>query len=221
MAAQEPTPDSPPKQPGLLSDRAYAALRDRLVTLDIPPGAPIEEDAVARDLGVGRTPVREALRRLTLEGLVVVYPRRGTFASAINMTSLSDIADVRAVLEGHAAERAAALAAESDRREAAELIAELDAAGADQHALMELDTRVHRFVHRCCRNPYLAQDLDRYLNMSLRIWHLTFERLPHLHDRVKDHRELLDAIRRGDAEAARSTAEEHVIAFASDIRSAL
>jgi DNA-binding GntR family transcriptional regulator len=219
---QEPTRASTVKPPaGLLSDRAYAALRDRLVTLAIPPGAPIDEDAVARDLGVGRTPVREALRRLTLEGLVVVYPRRGTFASTINMTSLSDITDVRAELEAHAAERAATLADDSDRREAAALIAELDAVGASQQSLIELDTRVHRFVHHCSRNPYLAQDLDRYLNMSLRIWHLAVERLPHLDDRVREHRVLLDAILRGDAAAARATAREHVLAFASDIRAAL
>jgi DNA-binding GntR family transcriptional regulator len=192
-----------------------------LVTLAIPPGAPIDEDAVARDLGVGRTPVREALRRLTLEGLVVVYPRRGTFASNINMTSLSDITDVRAELEAHAAERAATLADDSDRREAASLIAELDAVGAGQQSLIELDARVHRFVHHCSRNPYLAQDLDRYLNMSLRIWHLAVERLPHLDDRVREHRVLLDAILRGDAAAARATAREHVLAFASDIRAVL
>jgi DNA-binding GntR family transcriptional regulator len=192
-----------------------------LVTLVIPPGAPIDEDAVARDLGVGRTPVREALRRLTLEGLVVVYPRRGTFASNINMTSLSDITDVRAELEAHAAERAATLADDSDRREAAALIAELDAVGAGQQSLIELDARVHRFVHHCSRNPYLAQDLDRYLNMSLRIWHLAVERLPHLDDRVREHRVLLDAILRGDGAAARATAREHVLAFASDIRAAL
>jgi DNA-binding GntR family transcriptional regulator len=219
---QEPTRASTVKSPpGLLSERAYAALRDRLVTLAIPPGAPIDEDAVARDLGVGRTPVREALRRLTLEGLVVVYPRRGTFASNINMTSLSDITDVRAELEAHAAERAATLADDSDRREAAALIAELDAVGAGQQSLIELDARVHRFVHHCSRNPYLAQDLDRYLNMSLRIWHLAVERLPHLDDRVREHRVLLDAIVRGDAAAARATAREHVLAFASDIRAAL
>jgi len=207
--------------PALLSDRAYAELRDRLVMLDIPPGAPIEEDAVARTLGVGRTPVREAIRRLTLEGLVVVYPRRGTFASGIDMRSLSDITDVRAELEAHAAERAAPLADDSDREEAAGLIAELDAAGANQQSLMELDTRVHRFVHRCSRNPYLAQDLDRYLNMSLRIWHLTWDRLPPLGDRMGEHRDLLLAIRDGDPARARSVAEAHVHAFEREIRGAL
>ena len=217
---QEPPP-AIPAATGLLSDRAYAALRDRLIAVVIPPGSPIDEDALTRELGVGRTPVREAVRRLALEGLVVVYPRRGTFASSIDITSLSDITDVRCQLEPHAAARAAALADAADRAEAAELIGELDGAAASQKSLIDLDARVHRFVHRCSRNPYLARDLDRYLNMSLRIWHLTFDRLPPLDDPVREHRALLEAIVRGDAEAARTIALEHVLGFERAMRRAL
>ena len=218
---QERTPATTAGATGLLSDRAYAALRDRLISLAIPPGAPIDEDALTRKLGVGRTPVREAVRRLALEGLVVVFPRRGTFASSIDMTSLSDITDVRCQLEPHAAARAATLADAGDRAEAAGLMSELERAAADQRSLIELDARVHRFVHRCSRNPYLARDLDRYLNMSLRIWHLTFDRLPPLDDPVREHRALLEAIARGDAEAARAIALEHVLGFAREMRAAL
>jgi DNA-binding GntR family transcriptional regulator len=205
----------------LLSERAYAALRDRLVALDIPPGAPIDEEALTGELGVGRTPVREAIRRLALEGLVVVYPRRGTFASAINITSLSDITDVRVQLEARAAELAAELADDDDRREAEELIATLESARSSQRSLIELDARVHRFIARCSRNPYLEQDLDRYLNMSLRIWRLTWDRLPPLQDRMREHCDLLDAIRRGQPERARSIAQAHVRAFAEEMRAAL
>ena len=218
---QERTPATTAGATGLLSDRAYAALRDRLISLAIPPGAPIDEDALTRKLGVGRTPVREAVRRLALEGLVVVFPRRGTFASSIDMTSLSDITDVRCQLEPHAAARAATLADAGDRAEAAGLMSELERAAADQRSLIELDARVHRFVHRCSRNPYLVRDLDRYLNMSLRIWHLTFDRLPPLDDPVREHRALLEAIARGDAEAARAIALEHVLGFAREMRAAL
>jgi DNA-binding GntR family transcriptional regulator len=218
---QEPNSAPPGPATGLLSDRAYAALRDRLISLAIAPGAPIDEDALTRELGVGRTPVREAVRRLALEGLVVVYPRRGTFAASIDITSLSDITDVRCQLEPHAAARAAELADADDRREAAALMAELEHAASSQRSLIELDARVHRFVHRCSRNPYLARDLDRYLNMSLRIWHLTFDRLPPLDDPVREHRALLEAIGRGDAEAARAIALEHVLGFAREMRAAL
>jgi DNA-binding GntR family transcriptional regulator len=205
----------------LLSDRADAALRDRLVALRIPPGAPIDEESLTAELGVGRTPVREAIRRLALEGLVVVYPRRGTFAAAINITSLTDLTDVRTVLEAHAAERAARLRDDDDGAAAERLIDELRAAESSQRSLIELDARVHRFVYRCSRNPYLEQDLDRYLNMSLRIWHLTWDRLPPLEARVREHCELLEAIRDGDAERAGRVARDHVRAFADEMRGAL
>ena len=170
---------------------------------------------------MGRTPVREALRRLALEGLIVVYPRRGTFASSVNITSLSDISDVRAQLEPHAAERAARLADDDDRRELRGLLDELSGEPAGQTALIELDARVHRFVHRCSRNPYLARDLDRYLNMSVRIWYVTFDRLPPMADPVGEHRALLGAIAAGDPEAARRVALEHVLSFARQMRAAL
>ena len=219
MATSPATPH--PEPPALLSDRAYAALRDQVITLAIAPGAPIDEERLIQELGVGRTPVREAVRRLALEGLVVVYPRRGTFAAPINITSLSDITDVRGQLEAHAASRAARLADDDDRAAAHRLIAELESGVDSQRELIDLDTRVHRFVHRCSRNPYLAQDLDRYLNMSLRIWLLTFERLPPLDERVREHRELLEAICDGDAGRARTIALAHVQAFARAIRAAL
>ena len=77
-----------PEQTGarreLLADRAYVELRDRLVTLRIAPGEPIDEDLLGHQLEMGRTPVREAIKRLALENLVTVFPRRGTFASEIN-----------------------------------------------------------------------------------------------------------------------------------------
>src|SRR5512132_4451127 len=90
-----------------MADRAYAEMRDRIVTLRIPPGSPIDEDALGKEFEMGRTPVREAIKRLSLENLVTVFPRRGTFASEINITDLAAISDVRVQLEGHAARRAA------------------------------------------------------------------------------------------------------------------
>src|SRR5690348_3229613 len=141
----------------LLADRAYAALRDRIVQLRIPPGAPINEDELGRELDMGRTPVREAIKRLALENLVTVFPRRGTFASEINITDLAHISDVRQQLEGHAAYRAAQRLTAEQRAELDELLIALERhEGSAQHeALMVLDADVHRFIHRCAGNPYL------------------------------------------------------------------
>ncbi|MGI8715573.1 MAG: GntR family transcriptional regulator [Solirubrobacteraceae bacterium] len=207
----------------LLADRAYADLRDRIVTLQIAPGAPIDEDQLGGELGIGRTPVREAIKRLALENLVTVFPRRGTFASEINITDLADISDVRAQLEGHAAFRAAQRITTAQRAELDELLEELRGSqGSDDvAALMALDARVHRFVHRCAGNPYLEETLGRYFNLSLRIWHLVLERLPHLFTRVHEHEGLLRAIAGAEGERARAIIAEHINTFEHEIRSVL
>jgi DNA-binding GntR family transcriptional regulator len=207
----------------LLADRAYEWLRDRIVMLDIPPGAPIDEVMLGEDLQMGRTPVREAIKRLALENLVTVFPRRGTFASEINITDLAHVADVRAQLEGHAAFRAAQRITDAQREELHELLHELKhSRGSDDlETLMSLDARVHRFIYRCTGNPYLEQTLDRYFNLSLRIWHLVLDRLPHLFARVHEHDELLRAIDAGEARRARRIISDHITTFEREIRGVL
>jgi len=207
----------------LLADRAYSELRDRIVTLKIAPGAPINEDQLGEELEMGRTPVREAIKRLALENLVAVFPRRGTFASEINITDLAHISDVRMQLEGHAAYRAAERLTEAQRAELDRLLAELaDSQGSDDvEALMALDARVHRFIYRCAGNPYLEDTLARYFNLSLRIWHLVLDRLPHLFARVHEHDDVLHAIAAGDAARARAVLELHIATFEREIRAVL
>ncbi|MBV9311345.1 MAG: GntR family transcriptional regulator [Solirubrobacterales bacterium] len=193
------------------------------MTLQIPPGAPIDEDLLGAELEIGRTPVREAIKRLALENLVTVYPRRGTFASEINITDLADVSDVRAQLEGHAAYRAAERISNAQRAELDQLLEELrHSRGSDDvERLMALDARVHRFIYRCTGNPYLEQTLTRYFNLSLRIWHLVLDRLPHLFVRVHEHDDLLRAIAAGDADRARETLSEHIATFEREIRMVL
>jgi DNA-binding GntR family transcriptional regulator len=171
---------------------------------------------------MGRTPVREAIKRLALENLVTVFPRRGTFASEINITDLAHISDVRQQLEGHAAYRAAERLTTPRRAELEALIERIDAADeANRDELIELDAEIHRFVHRASANPYLEETLARYFNLSLRIWYLVLDRLPHLTERVREHRALLEAIRDGDAERAKAISADHVGTFATEIRTVL
>jgi len=207
----------------LLADRAYMELRDRIVTLRVPPGAPIDEDVIGSELNMGRTPVREAIKRLALENLVTVFPRRGTFASEINITDLAGISDVRVVLEGHAALRAAERLTPAQREELEALLAELgESHGSDDvEQLMALDARVHRFIYHCAGNSYLEETLTRYLNLSLRIWHLVLDRVPHLFARVHEHAAVLQAIAAGEPARARDILTEHIATFEREIRTVL
>lgn len=213
-----------PSGPSSLADRAYEQIRDQLVTLAIAPGAPINEDQLVRDLGFGRTPVREAVKRLALESLVDIYPRRGTFASEIQITDLALVTDVRALTEGHAALRAAQRITAEDRKDLQALLerlaAQKDHAGSSIDG-MGLDADVHRFVYRCARNPYLEEVLTRHFNLSLRIWHLVLDRLPDVLPHVTEHVELLRAIDAGEPERAREVAQQHVIGFAALVRDVL
>jgi DNA-binding GntR family transcriptional regulator len=193
------------------------------VSLRIKPGEPIDEDMIGRELEMGRTPVREAIKRLVLENLVTVFPRRGTFASEINITDLAHISDVRCQLEGHAAYRAAERRTEAQRAELDVLLDELarSKGSDDVEALMTLDARVHRFIYRAAGNPYMAETLGRYFNLSLRIWHLVLDRLPHLFARVHEHEAVLRAIAAGEPVKARDILTEHIATFEREIRSVL
>lgn len=205
-----------------LSERAYRSIRDMLVTLHIRPGEPLQEEQLTRQLDVGRTPVREAIKRLESERLVLIYPRRGTFASEVNIMDLALISDVRLQLEPHSALRAAERATSKDRAALRWLLDELppaEQAGPDE--LMRLDMRVHRTIYRCTSNEYLESTLLQYHNLSTRIWCLFVDRLAGVREHVAEHGPLLDAIIEGDGERARRLSADHVSGFERDIRAVI
>ncbi|MFI7586382.1 GntR family transcriptional regulator [Spongisporangium articulatum] len=203
-----------------LAEQAYVALRDLVVTLQLPPGTPLNEDGLTARLGVGRTPLREAIKRLEAENLIVIYPRRGTFVAEIDITDHGLICDVRRQLEGLAAYRAAQRATEADKRRLAELAATLRRHPGGRRAGMQLDTLVHREVYKCCHNRYLQADLEHYYDLSLRIWYLFLDRLPEVDHRT-EHLPMLEAIQNGDADGARTAAAAHVTTFERAVRSVI
>ena len=206
----------------LVAERAYEDLRDRIVTLHLPPGTVLREDELMKDLGIGRTPLREAVKRLALENLVEVQPRRGTFVTAIEAADIQGITEVRAELEGYAAELAALRLDPETRAVAEALLAEiesLDGAGA-QESLMRMDERIHRFVWDASHNPYLTETLERYFTHSLRIWYLVLDRLPGLGHAVHDQTHLVEALLAGDSDKARAIMQEHVLDFQRELLAA-
>ncbi|MFF7231353.1 DNA-binding GntR family transcriptional regulator [Streptomyces sp. 2333.5] len=202
-----------------LADQAYRAISDRLVTLRIRPGEPINDEQIAAELGFGRTPVREALKRLETERLIVAYPRRGTFATEVQIADLGHISEVRQQLEPLAASVAAERATESDRTELGKLLAQLEAGGPDGGSeLIRLDMAVHRAIYATTYNPYLQDTLIKYDNLATRIWCLFIGRLPGLAGHVREHGPLLRAIIDGDPQKAAALAADHVEGFEAAIR---
>ena len=208
---------------GSLSDEAYHRLRDLIVSLELAPGAIVNERALMERLGLGRTPVREALRALAQEKLVDVYPRRGIFVSSVNVRDLASLSEVRAVLEPHAAALAAERATPDERGGADVLIGELEhAAGErDERTLIDLDQSIHRHVYRCTHNPFFEETLNRYYVLTLRIWFLALDRVARLDEAVSEHRALLEAVRDADPGAAEQVMRRHVLGFEQAIRQVL
>lgn len=217
------TPVNAPSGDNSLSqaERAYLTLRDLIITLELPPGAPVQEEPLTTELGIGRTPFREAVKRLEAESLVVIYPRRGSFVSEVNITDHALIADVRRRLEGHAARRAAERATETERAELGELCALVENISSQRAPIMDVDTKVHRTIYRCAHNRYLESTLGLYYNLALRIWCLFFDQLPDVTEHIEEHAELLKAVIAGDADRADTIAVAHVDHFEQAIRTVL
>jgi DNA-binding GntR family transcriptional regulator len=206
-----------------LSDQAYYRIRELIVTLELPPGSPVSERELMERLALGRTPIREALQALARERLVEVYPRRGMFVSRVDVRDLAGLSEVRLTLEPRAARLAAERATDADRATIAVLLKELDHVRdqPDERALIDLDQRIHRHIYECTHNPFLAATLNEYYVLTLRIWFLALDRVTRLQDAVREHRELLRAIRAGNAERAEEAMRRHVTGFENAIRRVL
>src|SRR5581483_5715207 len=203
------------------ADRAYYAIRELIVTLELPPGAVVREPELTERLGIGRTPVREALRRLAQERLIEVFPRRGMFVTKVDVRDLARLCEVRAALEPEAARLAAERATQADLEELRALIGEL--AGVrrrDPRALIDLDERIHRAIYHASHNPFLVETLEEYYAHALRIWMVALARTD-LGTAVGGHRDVLEAVVAGNATRAARLMREHVESFEEAVRDVL
>ena len=204
------------------SEAAYFLIRDRILSLALPPGSLVHEAQLRQELSIGRTPIREALQRLGHEKLVRSVPNRGTFVTDVNITDLARITEVRVVLEGHAARLAAERGTVADRAAIAELLAELGSVQVtEQRELMKLDREIHRTIYRSARNSFLESTLERYFNLSLRLWFLVLDQGVRLREAVTEHRAILEAVMAGDGDRADEAMRRHVAGFESAIRRVL
>lgn len=212
---------------GTLAEQAYARLLDRLVLLEIAPGEVIREQALAVELGCGRTPLREALKILERDQLIVTYPRRGTFAAPLTLTDLSVISDMRAALDPLASRRGAELRG-GDQREALQdlrdQLLELRAADHEKltpRELIELDLHTHRVLYAAPGEALLEQTLLRLLHLVTRMWCAVLDRVPDVEQHVQEHLDLLDAVLTGEPDRAAELSAEHVRHFEDVLRSNL
>jgi DNA-binding GntR family transcriptional regulator len=173
---------------------------------------------------MGRTPIREALRRLEGEDLVVTQSRKGSFAAPINLTDLSEVSQIRQILEPVAA----GMAAENLRppqgdelRRYLDLLDSLNAGSVDQYELMRFDLAVHQVIYELCGNRHLMDTLLRYAHHSTRIWSMVLERRPLVIEHIKELGPIMESILSKDAQAARALMDVHVRSFNNSVTSSM
>jgi len=209
-----------PNQP-TLAEQAYQQLRRMIVKLDYAPGDVLREDAIQTQVGIGRTPVREALQRLAREHFITVIPRRGMFVSGIDVSELSILFETRTVLEPYVARLAAARGNDDHWDSMAENLTSADQADSDPAHLMEIDRRCHEIMWEAADNRFLLDTLDMLYAQSDRLWNLYLADVSDMSEAVAEHHLVLDALRSADGDRAAALMEAHVRAFDSQIRAAV
>jgi DNA-binding GntR family transcriptional regulator len=204
-----------------LVDQAYRQIRDAIVAVRLQPGSPLDDKALSASLGLGLTPIRDALKRLTLEKLAVTYPHRGTFVSRINLADEARLTEIRVELEGLAAALAAERATQDECAGLLKLVEELEHGSHVRAAHTDLDARVHRAIYAAARNEFLESTLNQYSNLALRVWNFCLKEQPAADEHIHSQRAVVDAIVRRDALAARMAAEQHLRGFSEEVRSTI
>ncbi len=199
-------------RPNRLSDHAYLQLRDRIVRLELPPGALIDERETMAELGVGRTPLREAIQRLAHDGLVDVVPRRGHFIAPVSLSDLTHVFELRQAVEGLSARLAAQRATEADCASLEALLVDarehLGGQEIDRH--LEIDRQFHSRVAATAGNRYLREDVDRLFALSVRIQRLSGVSLTTIDHELTNYEGVVAAIRDGRPDEAERWMRQHL-----------
>ena len=160
-----------------LAEQAYRLLEEQLVTLKLAPGELISEKDLMDKVGIGRTPVREAIQRLSAEGLLQVLPRKGLIVTPLRRSDLSQIVEARRVMERLLVVKAAERATSDQRQALAVLAADIEATADDLEGFFRLDQHLNNLLDEACNNRFLVKALTAMHSQCRRLWYLHRRRL--------------------------------------------
>ena len=204
------------------AEQAYQIIKSRIIRTELNPRAVINESELMDDLGLGRTPIREALNRLQSDDLVVVKPRRGIFVAELAITDLSQIFEVRVELRSLAVKLACQRITESQLQRLEKLSDQfLKSSISSKQEMIELDSNFHALVREATHNRFLISNLEYYYNLSLRIWHLVLPRATAEEIDVKAHFKIYQAIAAKDEDLAVKRISKHIRDFHKTIKNYL
>lgn len=206
-----------------LSQQAYEILKRKIISLELPPGSVIDEAGLKKELGLGRTPIREALKRLSLEKLVEILSRRGMFVTEIGITDQRELFEIRLVLEPLATRLAAQRGtAEHWRRMAAALssLTQEDHRASNEE-IIEVDEACHRIIYQAADNDFLTDSLIPLYTLSLRLWYFSLSKIGDMRGAVLEHERIMHALKAGQADRAAELMEHHILAFQEEIQAVM
>ena len=195
-----------------LREIVYEELKRQILVGEIAPGTRMMEVELAEDMGVSRTPVREAIRKLEKEGLVTIEPRRGAYASDISIKDMVDVLEVRQMLEGMAASMAAQKVTEEEKLDFVEANSAYKNAvkKGNIEEIIRYDELFHQLIVSYSGNKTLNQLLSQVQELALRFRYIYYDDFSRYENMPVEHEEIEEAIISGDTQKAQVVAEEHV-----------
>jgi DNA-binding GntR family transcriptional regulator len=197
-------------KPETLTEQAYNRLEEMIVTLALAPGTILAEQALATELGIGRTPIREALQRLAREGLVLVLPRKAIIVTETDPRRQLLVLEVRRELERLLARASAERATDAERKRFGEIAAGMEAAADanDDIAFMRLDRELNALLAEAAHNEYAARAMRSLNGHSRRFWYLHYKEAADLPRCARLHADEARAVAKGNAARAMAAADK-------------
>jgi DNA-binding GntR family transcriptional regulator len=195
-----------------LRELVFESLREAIISGALPPSERLMEIQLAEEMGVSRTPVREAIRKLELEGLVVMIPRKGAYVAGMSIKDIVDVFEIRGALEGLAAELASERVTdeelESMERYLVKISEEIESG--DLSMVVETDTDFHTLIYKASRNARLSQIISNLREQIQRFRTTSLSFPGRMKIALEEHRKIVEAISSRDGELARKLAQEHI-----------
>ncbi len=172
-----------------LAEKAYDELIRRITRLDLPPGIVLVEKSLVKELQIGRTPIREALQRLSMEGLVIHRLNRGMFVSEITYSDVQEIYEFRSLIDGHACQLAAQRATPAQAAKLMEIHGVLVQATKDDDidTYVQLDREYYSILSEASKNSFLVETIPRIFNLHLRLWFFISVKIGNWHSIAEAH----------------------------------
>lgn len=200
-----------------MTPTVYEIIKHRIILLEILPGSPISTNALAEELGVSVTPVREALIRLEADGLVQRVPNSTARVTDVHLHDLKDVLEARLLLIEQIARLAAQRVREDELEEMANVLAQMKRSS-DRRQLIRLDSEFHRLINLAAKNCALSQVADLMRNHILRLWYYVSNEHTYWDKLIEDRERLIQALKEGDVERTAEILKSHVTTFVDEVR---